>query len=298
MLKKKPVESIVLELQQDIVRGTESASNILRKARLAAKKLGLSDFENWIVLEADGYQSRAVNSLPRYRWVPASPKFKNPYLGWCPIIVQQPDLREVCQTIPFYQSVNEIESLVTSGDKIMCHYPDSIDRVLRDALDLQFEICAVMSSASIKNIIELVKNTLLDWAVDLEKSGITGEGFSFAQEERQEAAMITQNIFAQNIGTLGNVGGGATVNNTVLNPSYSLSNLPRHIDQIRSAIPALPTDLRDQIERELANLETRDGLEERSYVADRLSSIKRICEGATGNLAAQAISALLASLIT
>jgi hypothetical protein len=39
---------IVIQLQEDAVAGETSATSLLRKALVVAKKLGLGEFEEWI----------------------------------------------------------------------------------------------------------------------------------------------------------------------------------------------------------------------------------------------------------
>lgn len=91
--------SIVREIQSEILADEAQLSNILRKARLAARKLDLAEFEKWISNESDGYRDTAWIDLPDYRRIGATPRFFNPYRGWCPIIIRR---LEAIRTLPHY----------------------------------------------------------------------------------------------------------------------------------------------------------------------------------------------------
>src|SRR3954466_9502871 len=90
--------SLVREIQRDALEEALSASALMRKARLAANKLGLSEFQQWISNESDGYQGTLCSNLPRYRHIGVSPKFFNPYRGWCPIIIEDQQIYDLCHT--------------------------------------------------------------------------------------------------------------------------------------------------------------------------------------------------------
>jgi hypothetical protein len=62
------------------------------------------------------------------------------------------------------------------------------------------EIKRLISISSMVKICESVKNIILEWALDLEKEGILGEGLSFNQKEKEKAhALPSININQANI---------------------------------------------------------------------------------------------------
>ncbi len=102
--------SIVREIQSEILSDDVRVANIVRKARLAARKLDLKDFEKWLIKESDGYKGIPVDEMPDYRKIGAIPRFFNPYRGWCPIIVEDEKIYELCHTTFLYQPIEELES--------------------------------------------------------------------------------------------------------------------------------------------------------------------------------------------
>jgi hypothetical protein len=272
--------SIVREIQRDILEGSISLSSILRKARLAARKLDLKEFEKWILLEADGYKEIQNKDMPGYRNIRVTPRFFNPYNGWCPIFIQDNKLHEICSSVFIRQPIEEIETLSASTGELTTPYSKVVEDVLRRGMDLDFEIRGMVSPTSLLGIINSVKNTVLDWAVDLEKANVFGEGLGFSGQEKAQAANVTQNIYAQNIGNLGNVTGNSKVTSSVSDSTFNAGQVSTYIQQIRDTLPALPAAQREAVERELKALERDQS--DISSVRRHFESIKTICEGAAG----------------
>jgi AbiTii len=62
----------------------------------------------------------------------------------------------------------------------------------------------LINRTQIFRVLEAIRNTVLEWSLKLEQSGILGEGMTFTREEVQKAAMVTYNIQSFT-GILGNV---------------------------------------------------------------------------------------------
>jgi hypothetical protein len=288
--------SIVREIQRDLLEETVGVSNTLRKARLAAKKLDLKEFSEWISNESDGYKC-AIDDLPKYRKIPIIPKFFNPYNGWRPIFIEDPQIYELCHTGYVFQPIDEIEALVQSDGTLTYGYPNELASFLRRNMEFDFEIRGFVSTPRLKTILSAIRNLLLDWAIDLERAGILGEGMGFTNEDKNEAAAVTQNIYAQNIGNLGDVSGQSTVQNTLTGNSFAVHQLGEYISQIEGQLPNLPDAIRGRVEQELTGLRNAKGAGRERLVRAGLSSIKKICEGVTTSLAAQGIAAYLAHIL-
>lgn len=78
------MEGIVLELEREALDENVSIEVLLRKAYLVARKLKLTDFEEWINNEQNGY----VGEVPKYRMIEGEYKALNPYKGWIPLYCQ------------------------------------------------------------------------------------------------------------------------------------------------------------------------------------------------------------------
>lgn len=70
-------EEIVVQLQKEALSDDVDLETLLRKAYLVAKKLHLSDFEEWVKKEQDGYSG----NVPNYRIIGAEVK------AWIPTVM-------------------------------------------------------------------------------------------------------------------------------------------------------------------------------------------------------------------
>jgi hypothetical protein len=71
--------SVVRELQQDALNRDVEISDLLRKALVVARKLGLDDFQAWINNELNGYAKG--EEVPEYRQISGQARAWNPYRG-------------------------------------------------------------------------------------------------------------------------------------------------------------------------------------------------------------------------
>lgn len=109
------MESMVLDLQREIISSNCDIVNALRKAHLIAVKLGLKEFDEWINNELNGYSSQEL--CPEYRKVHCILKAFNPYHGWTPTMIDDPDLEKSIIEKYVIQSISEITTLVRNSQK-------------------------------------------------------------------------------------------------------------------------------------------------------------------------------------
>jgi hypothetical protein len=184
--------SLVQELQRDAIGQTVSASELLRKALVVARKLGIKEFAEWIELELRAYPSDT--KLPEYRVLKGRIMAQNPVRGWIPVInTSNPEWFEQAARRGTNQSIGEIESLVEgkksgSGDFVM-FYPDG-SFVVQDP----FPIALHVGHAQLHGVIEAVRNIVLDWSLKLEEDGIIGDDMTFSKEEKQLASSQSYHI--------------------------------------------------------------------------------------------------------
>jgi hypothetical protein len=184
--------SLVANFQKDVLDSRKSVTDILRIAKVISAKLGLNDIEEWTAAELNGYPGG--ESVPDYRHAVGTLEALNPYRGW--IIVTGGSIE-----MPFGHSISQIEEF--SKQERMYFAPQTDVPLPGIASTLPQRV--VFSGIVFKGMIEAVRDRLLDWSLELEKRGITGENMSF---EEQEKAAARNNIFhIQNFtaGVLGNV---------------------------------------------------------------------------------------------
>lgn len=165
------MEGIVLELQREALDDKVSIESLLRKAYLVAKKLKLTDFEEWISNEQNGYKEE----VPEYRMIAGDYKAWNPYRGWMPVILT-PEMGKFMSRIPLHQSVSALYDTYTNHENgIQFTLGAEINDFLNKSTDgFETQFVFNTSSSEVYRIMSTVRNKILDWALLLEENGIVG----------------------------------------------------------------------------------------------------------------------------
>lgn len=189
---------IILELQSDILSSDTDILTLLRKARLIAKKLNVTQLDDWLNNELNGYNNCDV---PNYRKATGILQAYNPYNGWIPILIDNAELQELLSTIYLTSAVPELVALTTSENKRLTQeLPIELMLRLNQRSPLQTKYRKEFGVATLYNVLEQLKNSLLDWSILLENEGIVGENLTFTKEEKEIAAQTPQvNNFITNI---------------------------------------------------------------------------------------------------
>ena len=187
--------SIVLELQNEIVSSNCDVVNILRKAHLIASKLKLTDFDQWIQYELNGYPDH--ESCPAYRKIRGSLKAFNPYNGWIPTLIQDNEFeKKICER-KLVNSISEIISLCESSKNgLISEFSGEQLALFNEIFDtpLPMRYSLHIPTTAVKDIEEKVKNTILEWTLKLEAEGIVGENMVFSEKEKDCAVNIPQTV--------------------------------------------------------------------------------------------------------
>ncbi len=187
--------SLVLDLQQEVLKLDCDILNALRRAHLIAVKLNLKDFDSWVTAELNGYDNNS-DTIPEYRKLQGRLKAWNPYRGWIPVIFQDTEIQNLFCSIPLKYSIGNILELYNnSDDNIIISYP-GMDKLLNEMSEVPIETYYGfhIHKHVFRSIIENVKNCLLEWTMKLEKEGILGEDMRFNMEETKMAEIIPQQI--------------------------------------------------------------------------------------------------------
>jgi AbiTii len=193
------VRPLILQLQEDLVKGLKKTDELLRLAKLIVGKLQIDALEHWIEREITGYPRN--ETLPDYRVVLAGHlEVLNPVRGWIPVS----GTGRI--TVPVYQSIGELELFM---EKDFVQYqptrPFPVNDITGSGLLSGMPQRALIATSGFKRIVENVRNKLLDWSLELEKKGVLGENMAFSSEEKQTARNITVNNIEKFTGILGNV---------------------------------------------------------------------------------------------
>lgn len=296
--------SIVLELQQEIISQECDIVNALRKAHLIAVKLSLEDFDKWICNELNGYSSQST--CPDYRKIHCVLRGFNPYHGWIPTVINDPESEKNLSEKCIIQSISEIITLIeNSKDGLIINCSgaelEMFNKMFDNPVPMQFAYH--VSTASVADIIEKVKNALLEWTLQLEKEGIIGENMAFNEKEKEQAKSIPQTI--NNYYGNTNVVNGSAENSQII--SGNNNSITISMEELRSKLDRFEEEVRKDDNLSQEDIDT--ALELLSDIRDKINSDKKpsiIKSGlvglkdflitAGGGLAANLLAALITQL--
>jgi len=170
--------NLITEIQDDILDPSIRLSSTLRKAKVLAYRLKNADFKEWVDQELNGYTS-STDTLPDYRelgsqsygtFVGIVKQLKNVPI---PPLCLPEEFQEFAVTVFLSQGIRSLESLVESGDDTI-RYPWPADLVAI-AGDMVYDRMTCLSAwrmvskSQIEQIIDIVRNRLLTFLLELEQ---------------------------------------------------------------------------------------------------------------------------------
>lgn len=217
----------IINLQIKLLDETISLTSLLRMTLAIAEKLGVIDLVSWVKNELNGYNTSLPDAeLPEYRKCRAILRGWNPYKGWLPIIFEREDIDKLIHHIIVYQPIAEIEPL--KNDSGYLEYPLTgpqefqIHKLIKDTPVMK----RLIPNIAIDKILNAVRNIILQWALTLEKQGITGKGMSFTSEEKK-IAQTSQAVHIENF--FGNFG---DINNSQITQEFTTTIEKNNFDTL------------------------------------------------------------------
>lgn len=197
-------DGIVLELQRDALCRDTDILELASKAYVVARKLKLKEFQEWLESERTGYATN--KKVPNYRLICSYLKCYNPMRGWIDVISEDEDLIKRIQHFQMRDSLANLVALKELERGILCYYLDDKMNILLSDLTgtsqvgIAFKYALHIPRNTIINVLEQIRNTILDWALLLEEQNIIGKGLTFTLKEKQAAkdsiiSSYTVNIF-------------------------------------------------------------------------------------------------------
>ncbi|MEH7131245.1 hypothetical protein V7103_24010 [Neobacillus drentensis] len=286
--------SIVQELQMDAMSSTSNISDLLRKSMVVARKLKITEFEQWVIQELNGFKV-PQKDIPEYREVVGKIQWFNVYSGWCPVIIEDEEILDIVSKSKIAQPITEIEDLVkNTSDYLVILIPQSQQNLLSKLFNETTQFQLYFGKSQAQRMIDTVRNIILEWALKLEEDGIMGEGLSFSREEKQTASQhdYTVNNFYGNASGIQIQQHTSQSTQTMLNEidldkvSSFISTLKENLNQI-----GLQAESQKVVESELINISTQlESTQPKSSVIQQsLKTIRNVFEGVTGSLIASGI---------
>ena len=196
---------IVLQLQREALDDSSDILNLLRKVRIISQKLGFKELLTWVKREVGGYAPEdPIEMIPTYRHITGgSIEFFNPYHGYSPTFIDDVDIKKSLEKIVIPMGIPKITSYLNSNNTDFRYVFDSrIQKILNNESNtpifLSFSIRYPVNCLS--QILEDVRNVIIDWTLLLESNGILGVDLTFSENEIGTAATATSIVnFITNI---------------------------------------------------------------------------------------------------
>jgi len=197
---------------------------VLGKAKWLASKLERDDIAGWLQAEQDGYPS--CQAVPEYRKIATTFAYHTNGLipaGYVRLMSGVQDLPVCGLEFPF-PVASPIATVLTwiEHDAQGIFYPIEAgsegSRIIHRTFQFdsmhanQITFLMHLSCSQIKAIPERIKDKVLDWALTLERAGVTGEGMTFSPEDKRIAHSVVFNVTDSKIEQLSNFGINRKIN--------------------------------------------------------------------------------------
>ncbi|WP_374221825.1 hypothetical protein [Klebsiella variicola] len=201
-------EPMVIRFQRMAIDNETSTTDLLRIAKAIAVKLQLTEVSEWINFELNGYYNN--EDLPDYRITKGQLLAHNPINGLIPMTVSNQKDEDFLRTVYIWAPITELALAYGNPKATMTfQFSTELSNELQSGQPdfLRFPILRRIGQSKIINVVEQVRNRLLDWSLELENNGILGENLRFSQQDKDRAYMTTNNFhFNGNITNSGVIG--------------------------------------------------------------------------------------------
>lgn len=298
------MSGLVLDLQQEVMKPDCDILNVLRKAHLIAVKLNLVEFDAWIQLELKGYAYKKEEDIPDYRKVKGELKARNSYNVWIPAQCPDDEFEKMICEQKLWQPIGEIQELYhqSSESSFVLQFPAGQMELLLSLFNppIPMQFALHISVHLLKEIIEQVKNCVLEWTITLERKGILGENMTFNERESASAKEIPQQInnYYGNV-IQGSVSSSQVVSGNSNTVTYSTTAVSDAIREIRESLAKeaiLVDDMESAIEI-LEDISTKlEQNKKPSIIKSALVGLKDFVLAAGANVTAALINAKIQGL--
>lgn len=171
--------NLLRDIQSDAVSDDSSITNLLRKCKILAARLGNEEFDRWVHKELNGYQEN--EELPEYRTL-RYVESRGYFSGYMGSALKNAPIPHSCIDKRFRKDLTEhlfmdgigiYEDLLRKdNDGFSVNWPSDIV-ALHDEKFYENMSCIsawkIISRGSIKNVIDSVRNKILTFALEIEK---------------------------------------------------------------------------------------------------------------------------------
>ncbi|QHC08059.1 hypothetical protein GRF56_11865 [Aeromonas veronii] len=165
-----------------------TTSDLLRRALVAAHRLKLPEWIDWITHELQGYPEGVA--LPQYRRLQGEIVADIPMRGLTQVSFSSAHSASEWGFCNLDTPVEEIEGWLNEGDDVVMTFAPEVEDALRKAIRPSCRPLRRFHLSMFKALIGAVRNKVLAWALKLEGEGILGEGLSFTAREQAQAQQL------------------------------------------------------------------------------------------------------------
>jgi AbiTii len=183
---------------------------------------------------------------------------------------------------------------------MMKRYPTKMIAELSKSNGTQIaEAGCVLQRSSFVRILDAVRNLVLDWAIGLERAGVTGDGISFTPEEQRQAHTASSVI---NVGPIGSMTGNIGIDiasGDIINAPVNVEKVRNLVSQVRSSASALTNEGVDgeALTAAIKAIEQQLSAEHPTLLRHALSELEKVVMKASGSLIAQGVLAVLHQIL-
>ncbi len=290
------MSKLVLDLQRDALNRSVSVEDLLRKALAVSVKIGYLEVQEWLNNELNGYSD--IKKVPQYRKITGIMKAFNPMQGWIPVSFESDDFRLEATTQANMQTIGEISKLAEQKT-LRGDIPSEFKREMCKQNGVDFDIQLFVSPTSMVGILEAVRNTVLKWALDLEKEGILGEDMSFTCDELKKAESnkytIINNIGVMNNSQIQQLSDGVQQN-------IPIERLEEVVRLAKGLLEEgeLGHAIGEELSTEIATIEVQKKSHKPKglIIRESLKTIRTIAEGIAGSVIAAELIAVIQTIVT
>lgn len=286
---------LVIQLEKDALDESISVSSLLHEFIFICSKLGVKDMESWARREMNGYEG-AEKAIPEYRYIQGPCKFYNPFRGWCPVIFKTKEEERIFTVRPLSSSISEIEEWVHTPEnkQMTMEFPAETKSKFAE-MNYGMIPATLVDKSQLYKILDVVRQKILDFALQLENSGILGsEDYMFSNDEKKKA---------QGMITINQVHGTQIIQQGANNDNYIELNYAdsEYVNRLNALIGKLDvmignTKSSEESVKELAaevntlKAQSCSPKPKKTIIKESLQSVRNILEGAGATLFAEGVA--------
>ena len=301
---------LVSDLHEASLDASISASQLLRYTLSVASKLNSDAMLTWARKELSGYPfdeggERKIEDLPDYRNLTARVYANDRWGRPQPCIIQDVDMARKLSSCPTPNPLPEIEAFADKGKgELHVSFEPEGENILLKAFAGAISVYRVVQISQCTNVINAVRNKILEWTITLQAEGVEASGTLFRKSEepipeQPAGPSSAPHIQAGNYYHFDKISQAPfqiQPTNSTLNATYS-STLD--IDGIKTLLESLSQDVARSPETPLlkelkAEIETLRALvdtpaKKNSWISEGLQTVRGIVEKAGTELIVGAI---------